>query len=84
MNLKFQKNNFLFIRLFIIFLNKYIIDTLPKIFEIINKINKQKNFKLSHSVRNLIGTIGNPKRNINYDFFEENQENLQQQNISLY
>ena len=61
--------------------NKYIIDTLPKIFEIIDKINKQKNFKLSHSVRNLIGTIGNPKRNINYDFFEENQENLQQQNI---
>ena len=61
--------------------NKYIIDTLPKIFEIIDKINKQKNFKLSHSIRNLIGTIGNPQRNINYDFFEENQENLQQQNI---
>ena len=61
--------------------NKYIIDTLPKIFEIIDKINKQKNFKLSHSIRNLICTIGNPQRNINYDFFEENQENLQQQNI---
>ena len=30
--------------------NKYIIDTLPKIFEIIDKINKQKNFKLSHSI----------------------------------
>ena len=61
--------------------NKYIIDTLPKIFEIIDKINKQKNFKLSHSIRDLISNIGNPQRNINYNFFEENQENIQQQNI---
>ena len=61
--------------------NKYIIDTLPKIFEIIDKINKQKNFKLSHSIRNLISNIGNPKRDINYYFFEEIQENIQQQNI---
>ena len=31
--------------------NKYIIETLPKIFNIINKINTQKNFKLSHCVK---------------------------------
>ena len=61
--------------------NKYIIKTLPKIFEIINKINSQKNFKLSNSIRNLINSIGNPQRNLNYNFFEENQENIQQQNI---
>ena len=61
--------------------NKYIIETLPKIFNIINKINKQKNFKLSHCVRNLINSYGNPNRNLNFNFFEEIQENIQQQNI---
>ena len=61
--------------------NKYIIETLPKIFNIINKINTQKNFKLSHCVRNLINSYGNPNRNLNFNFFEEIQENIQQQNI---
>ena len=61
--------------------NKYMIKTLPKIFEIIDKINSQKNFKLAHCVENLINSYGNPQRNLNYDFFGENQENIQQQNI---
>ena len=63
--------------------NKYILETLPKIFEIIEKINNQKNFKLSHSVRNLISNNGYHQRNINYNFFEEIQENIQQQNICI-
>ena len=61
--------------------NKYIIKTLPKIFEITNKINSQKNFKLSQAIRNLINSYENPQRNVNYNFFEENQENIQLQNI---
>ena len=61
--------------------NKYIINILPKIFKIINTIISQKNFKLSHAIQNLINTNKNSTRNINYNFFEENQENLQQQNI---
>ena len=63
--------------------NMYIIETLPKIFEIIDIINNQKNFKLSHSVRNLISNNQNNQRNINYNFFEEIQENIQQQNICI-
>ena len=64
--------------------NRYIIETLPKIFGISKSLNLQKNFKLPHIIQNLIQTsniIGNSKRNINYDFFGENQENIQQQSI---
>ena len=61
--------------------NKYIIDTLPKIFEIIDKINSQKNFKLSRAVRNLINSYDNEQRDLNYNIFEENQENIYQQNV---
>ena len=64
--------------------NKYIIDTLPKIFDIIKSLNLQKNFKLSKIIQKLLNSsdsIGNPDRDISYDFFTENQENIQQQSI---
>ena len=61
--------------------NKYIIDTLPKIFDIINKINSQKNFKLLNPIQNLMNSHGKSERNLNYNFFEENQENIQHQSI---
>ena len=64
--------------------NKYIIDTLPKIFDIIICVILQKNFKLSKKIQKLINSIsniGDSKRNINYEYFIENQENIQQQSI---
>jgi hypothetical protein len=64
--------------------NKFIIDTLPKIFDIIIRVIIQKNFNLSKKIQKLIessDSIGNPKRNINYEYFNENQENIQQQSI---
>ena len=65
--------------------NKYIIDTLPKMFDIIrNLINSQQNFKLPKVINNLIKSsdlIGKPERNINYDYFGENHENIQYQSI---
>lgn len=64
--------------------NKYIIDTLPKIFDIINCLGLLKNFNLSQSIQNLIKSsdlIGNPLRNINYNYFKQTQENIQQQSI---
>ena len=57
--------------------NKYIINTLPNIFQIINKLNSQKNFKLLNPIKNLMNSYGKPQRNLNYNFFEENQENIQ-------
>ena len=64
--------------------NKYIINTLPKIFDIIKSLNIKKSFKLSKMVQRLItscDSIGKPQRNINYDYFKENIENIQQQSI---
>ena len=61
--------------------NKYIIDTLPNIFQIIDKLNSQKNFKLLNPLKNLMNSYGKPQRNLNYNFFEENQENIQQKSI---
>ena len=64
--------------------NKYIIITLPKIFYIIKSINNQKNFTLSKKIQSLINSvndINNPTRNIQYDYFHENQENIQLQSI---
>ena len=64
--------------------NKFIIFMLPKIFNIIQSITPQKQFNLSKTVQNLINSIkdiNNPKRNINYDYFNENQESIQQQSI---
>ena len=64
--------------------NKYILDTLPKIFNIILEIISQKNFTLSNQIQKLINSsdeINNPERNLEYDYFKENQENLRQQSI---
>ena len=64
--------------------NKFIINMLPEIFDIINSIYLKKNFKLPNKIQKLINSIdsiGNPKRDINYDYFAENQENIQLQSI---
>ena len=64
--------------------NKYIIDILPKILDIIKSLNSQKNFKLPKAINNLFDSsdlLGNPKRNLNYDYFYENQENIQYQSV---
>ena len=62
--------------------NKYIIKTLPKIFDIIVCTNLQKqNLKLSKKIKKLINSIEDPKRNLNYEYFIENQENIQHQSI---
>ena len=66
--------------------NKYIIDTLPKIFDIIICVNLQKNFKLSNKIQKLVNSIDSiddPLRNINYNYFEESKENIQHQSICL-
>ena len=64
--------------------NKYIINTLPKIFNIILSIDSQKNFKLPNKIQKLISSCENENREervIEYDYFEENQENIRQQSI---
>ena len=65
--------------------NKYIIKTIPKIFDIIKAINlHKKNYKVSNVIQNLINTcdsLGKPDRNINYDYFQQNKENIQLQSI---
>ena len=64
--------------------NKYILLVLPKIFDIIKSITPQKHFILPKKIQNLMNTIkdiDNPKRNINYNYFNDNQENIQQQSI---
>ena len=62
--------------------NKYIITAMEKIFDVINCVQLQKkNLKLSKKVQKLINSFDDPKRNINYEFFDENQENIQQQSI---
>ena len=64
--------------------NQYIINTLPKIFNIIISINQEKNFILPNQIKKLIDScedINNPERDIKYDYFKENQEHIQQQSI---
>jgi len=79
-NLFNNKNNFEFT-----IFNKYIIETLPKIFDItLLSINNQQKFNLSKKIQYLIDTsdsIGEKDRNVNYDYFAENQENIQLQSI---
>ena len=72
----------LFTNDFEIFFNKYIIDTIPKIFEIIDNI--EKNFNLPDVLQRLINTctdINNEKRlnDFEYDFFYEKEEEMQYQ-----
>ena len=63
--------------------NKFIIKTLPKLFELVG--NFEKNFELNKNINNLINTYdnkNNQNRNINYDYFKENpNENINYQSI---
>ena len=64
--------------------NKYIIKTLPRIFNIIISIDKQKNFKLPNKIQKLLSTCESENyegRFIEYDYFKENQENIRQESI---
>ena len=72
----------LFTNDFEIFFNKYIIETIPKIFEIIDNI--EKNFNLPDVLQRLIDTctdINNEKRlnDFEYNFFYEKEEEMQYQ-----
>jgi len=63
--------------------NKFIIETLPKIFEFID--NFEKNFELPDFIKRLVISIDNEeihKKNINFYYFKENpNENIQSQAI---
>jgi hypothetical protein len=66
--------------------NKFIIETMPEIFKIVNNI--QQNFKLPDFIMNYFNTsdqINDENRNINYDYFKENnyKETIQFQSISF-
>ena len=64
--------------------NKYIIITIPKIFDIILLINQQKNFKLPNKIQKLISSLDSEnkdEKNVEYDYFKENQENIRQESI---
>ena len=56
--------------------NKFIIESLPKLFEIIDNLGK--NFELPDYVNGLINSFDNKERNINYNYFKEKKnENIQ-------
>ena len=58
--------------------NKFLIEVLQKIFEVIDSI--PHNMKLPNSILKLLDNMNNPNRNINYNYFEQyKQENIQQQ-----
>ena len=63
--------------------NKFIIDTMPQLFELVENI--EKNFELPNIIKNLISTNknnDNEQRNLNYNFFKENKnENMNYQSI---
>ena len=74
----FNKNSDPYMTLF----NQFIIDLIPQLFELADNI--EKNFKLPKNIQKLIEekNINNNERNINYDYFKENQnENIQYQSI---
>ena len=57
---------------------------MPKIFSIILSINQQKNFKLPNKIQKLLSSCDSEnykERYIEYDYFEENQENIRQESI---
>ena len=61
--------------------NKFIIETLPKLFELIDSF--EHNIELPNCVNKLINDNSN-KRNLNYDYFTENpEENIEYQSISI-
>ena len=63
--------------------NKFIIETLPKIFEFID--NFEKNFELPDFINRLVNSIDNKdihEKNINYDYFKEKpNESIQSQTL---
>ena len=66
--------------------NRYIIDTMPKLFELMDIIEQKFNeFDEPNIVKNLLNTSDKcnlPERNINYDYFKENpKENINYQII---
>ena len=74
----------LFINTFDSLFNKYIIEMVPKILDIIDNI--EKNFKLPDVLQNLVNTctdINNEKRlnDFEYNYFYEKNENIQYQSI---
>ena len=80
MNIFFIPNEYFFYTLF----NKYIIKTMPKIFNIIDKIEKK--FKLPDVMQRLINTClekNNTKRlnDFEYDYFFEKYEDIQYQSL---
>jgi len=63
-----------------IMFNKYIIDTMPKLFELMDIIELQ--FDIPNIIKNLVNKYNLPDRNINYDYFKENpKENINYQSI---
>ena len=66
--------------------NRYIIDTMPKLFEIVNIIDQK--FDIPNTIKNLVKTcdkLNLPERDINYDYFKENpKENINYQSICFY
>ena len=74
----------LFTNCYEIIYNKYIIETLPKFFEVIDNI--EKNFKLPDVLQRLVNTctdIKNTKRlqDFEYDYFFEKNEEIQYQSL---
>ena len=63
--------------------NKFIIETLPKLFELID--NFEHNIELPNCVNKLINDNNNSiQRNINYDYFKENpEESIEYQSICI-
>ena len=66
--------------------NRYIIDTMPKLFELVDIIDQQ--FDEPNTIKNLVKTsdkLNSPERDINYDYFRENpKENMNYQSICFY
>ena len=72
----FNKNDEPYMTIF----NKFIIDIMPQVFELVDLIIK--NFKLPKNIQKLIDEKDDEKKDINYDYFKENSnEKIQYQSI---
>ena len=74
----------LFTNCYEVFYNKYIIETLPKFFEIIDSV--EKNFKLPDVIQRLVNTCTDIKNNkrlndFEYDYFFEKNEEIRAQSL---
>ena len=65
--------------------NKFIIDTMPKLFELVDIIDQQ--FDIPNTINNLVKSCNNlnlPERDINFDYFKENpKESIDFQSICI-